>query len=237
MDIGPTCHCWVVCVVHRLTWPLLIVGRCGLGAGSTFVWVDASVIGFWMALLVDTGCVKLDPRTIMHHALVFETPSWGHTRRCVRIPVVVFDQPQLGCIRRRWSWSCRGRLPAVRYHEWGKVQREERRQKRTTKYRGSVRYTPGGVSVLLIVVVSSLLLHHLIVVSPLLLVTPLSRPSSSSSCRPLDSPVANVIASGLVIFWVSSVFLPPRTLRRSRLTRPHPIGKGRGGWGCNLACE
>ena len=121
MDIGPTRHCWVVCVVHRLTWPLLIVGRCGLGAGSTFVWVDASVIGFWMALLVDTGCVKLDPRTIIHRALVFETPSWGHTRRCVRIPVVVFDQPRLGCIRRRWSWSCRGRYASLSPLMWLRV--------------------------------------------------------------------------------------------------------------------
>ena len=69
------------------------------------------------------------------------------------------------------------------------------------------------------------------------LTPPLCHPSSSSSCRPPDSPVANVVASDLVIFWVSAVFLPPRTLRRSRLTRPHPIGKGRGGWGCNLACE
>jgi len=69
------------------------------------------------------------------------------------------------------------------------------------------------------------------------LTPPLCRPSSSSLCRPPDSPIANVVASDLVIFWVSVVFLPPRTLRRSRLTCQHSIGKGRGGWGCNLACE
>ena len=42
-------------------------------------------------------------------------------------------------------------------------------------------------------------------------------------------PVANVVASGLVVVWVSPVFLHPRTLRRSRLACPHPFGKGRGG--------
>jgi hypothetical protein len=33
------------------------------------------------------------------------------------------------------------------------------------------------------------------------------------------------------------VFLPPRISRRERLSRPHPFGKGRGGWDCILACE
>jgi hypothetical protein len=36
---------------------------------------------------------------------------------------------------------------------------------------------------------------------------------------------------------ISSHVLPPRILRRARLSRPHPFGKGRGGWGCILASE
>lgn len=52
MDIGPTRRCWVVCVVHRVSWPSSIVGWCGLGAGSAFVCVDVLVIGFWVALVV-----------------------------------------------------------------------------------------------------------------------------------------------------------------------------------------
>jgi len=31
--------------------------------------------------------------------------------------------------------------------------------------------------------------------------------------------------------------LPPRFLHPVRLSRPHPFGKGRGGWGFILACE
>ena len=78
-----------------------------------------------------------------------------------------------------------------------------------------------------------------LVPAPCHLTRPLSRlcSSSSSLCHPPDSPVVNVVASGLVVVWVSSVFFPPRILRRGRPTRPHPFGKGRGGWGCNLACE
>jgi len=68
---------------------------------------------------------------------------------------------------------------------------------------------------------------------------PPSRPcfSSSSLCHPLDSPVVDVVASSLVAVWLSVIFLPLRILRRARLTCPHPFGKGRGGLGCNLACE
>jgi len=35
----------------------------------------------------------------------------------------------------------------------------------------------------------------------------------------------------------SSFSLPPRILRRARLSRPHPFRKGRGGCGNILACE
>ena len=45
------------------------------------------------------------------------------------------------------------------------------------------------------------------------------RLSSTSSLQPLSLSVSR------------------RILRRTRLTRPHPFGKGRGGLGCNLACE
>jgi len=37
--------------------------------------------------------------------------------------------------------------------------------------------------------------------------------------------------------WVPFVFLLPRIIRRARLSRPHPFGKGRGDWGCILASE
>ena len=37
--------------------------------------------------------------------------------------------------------------------------------------------------------------------------------------------------------WVPPRLSPPRFLRRANRSRPHPFGKGRGGWGCILACE
>ena len=36
---------------------------------------------------------------------------------------------------------------------------------------------------------------------------------------------------------VPLVILPLQILRQARLSHPHPFGKGRGGYGCILACE
>jgi len=59
-----------------------------------------------------------------------------------------------------------------------------------------------------------------------------SRPcfSSSSLCHPPDSPVVDVVASALVAVWVSPVFVPPRILRRARLTAHIPLERGGANW-------
>ena len=42
---------------------------------------------------------------------------------------------------------------------------------------------------------------------------------------------------GYPLPWNPLALLLPRFLQRASLNHPHPLGKGRGAWGCILACE
>jgi len=207
---------------------LLLLGVLGRVALTLFVVVVLGLVAFALLLLVVFGSLLLLRRYVV--GLVIAVVE------VVAMVMVVTPRDRHRC---RYSLSmgarcCRWVVSVV-------IEGSGRGKKTKTNHEISwfASLHTGGASVLLVscaivVVVSSLLFLLLVVVvspltSPFLSLAPASpphrcvilriRPSSTSSLQP------------------SSLYGSPPDSPSSETNRPHPFGKGRGGLGCNLACE